>query len=105
MARGPRELDRGRGRRRRRMRVQVTHTRGLIAAAIAGGSVALCAPLAHAGIDETTASYLFNYYSDVDGVAVFGHYVTTGLRLENAVNLNFQWVPDRVVFPAIEAPP
>ncbi len=87
------------------MRVQVTHMRGLIAAAIAGGSVALCAPHAHAGIDETTASYLFNYYSDVDGVAVFGHYVTTGLRLENAVNLNFQWVHDRVVFPAIEAPP
>src|SRR5262245_38752603 len=87
------------------MRVQVTHTRALVAAAIVGGSVAVCAPRALAGIDETTASYLFNYYSDVDGVAVFGHYVTAGFRLENMVGLNFQWVHDRVVFPAIDAPP
>lgn len=87
------------------MRVQVTHTRALVAVAIVGGSVAVCAPRASAGIDETTASYLFNYYSDVDGVAVFGHYVTAGFRLENMVGLNFQWVHDRVVFPAIDAPP
>ncbi len=87
------------------MRVQVTHTRALITAAVVAGGVSVCTPRALAGIDETTASYLFNYYHDVDGVAVFGHYATTGLRLENAVGLTFQWVHDRVVFPAIEAPP
>ncbi|HXV13728.1 MAG TPA: DUF3570 domain-containing protein [Candidatus Krumholzibacteria bacterium] len=73
--------------------------------AVAGVQVAAWAPCVRAGIDETTASYLFNYYTDVEGVDVFGHYVTTGLRFQNNLGLNFQWVHDRVVIPAIEAPP
>ncbi len=90
------------------MRLQVTHIRSkrlLVAATLAGAQVAALAPPVRAGIDETTASYLFNYYSDVDGVNVFGHYVTAGMRMHNNLGLNFQWVHDRVVFPAIDAPP
>jgi hypothetical protein len=88
------------------MRVQVTHTRAsklVLAATVAG--VAALPTSARSGIDETTASYLFNFYTDVDGVDVFGHYVTTGFRFENSLGLTLQWVHDRVVFPAIEAPP
>lgn len=88
------------------MRVQVTHTRKtalLLATTVAG--VAAWSPSVRAGIDETTVSYLLNYYTDVDGVDVWGHYVTTGLRLQNNAALSFQWVHDRVVFPAIDAPP
>lgn len=90
------------------MRLQVTHTGSkqlLWAATVAGASVAALSTCARAGINETTASYLFNYYTDVNGVDVFGHYVTTGMRLDNNMGLNFQWVHDRVVFPAIDAPP
>ncbi|MCI0451625.1 MAG: DUF3570 domain-containing protein [Candidatus Latescibacteria bacterium] len=88
--------------------MQVTHTRGtpwLLAIALAGVQVAAWAPCVRAGIDETTASYLFNYYTDVEGVDVYGHYVTTGLQFQNNMGLTFQWVHDRVVIPAIEAPP
>jgi hypothetical protein len=88
------------------MRVQVVHTqRVTLWLAATAACVAALAPCAHAGIDETTASYLFNFYTDVDGVDVFGHYVTSGIRLENNLSVSLQWVHDRVVFPAIDAPP
>jgi len=59
---------------------------------------------ARAGFDDPTASYTFNHYSDVNGVTVHGHYVTTTARM-NGAGLYLQWVHDRVVFPAIDAPP
>jgi hypothetical protein len=90
------------------MRLQVVHTRRakrLVAGTVAAAAVAAGASYARAGIDETTVSYLLNYYSDVDGVDVWGHYVTAGLRFDNRMGMEFQWVHDRVVFPAIDAPP
>jgi hypothetical protein len=90
------------------MRVQVVHKRStawLLATTVAGACVASWAPCVRAGIDETTLSYIFNFYSDVDGVDVIGSYVTTGMRLNNRLGLTFQWVHDRVMIPAIEAPP
>ncbi len=90
------------------MRLQVTHTHSkqlLLAATVAGATVAAWVPCARAGITETTASYLFNFYTDVNGVDVFGHYVTTDMRFNNNMGMTFQWVHDRVVFPAIDAPP
>lgn len=90
------------------MRVQVTHKRAtqlVLATAIAGAQVAALAPAVKAGIDESTASYLFNFYSDVGGVDVYGHYVSAGMRMSNNVGLSLQWVHDRVLFPAIDAPP
>jgi len=90
------------------MRVQVAHkqsTTWLLATTVAGACVASWAPCVRAGIDETTLSYIFNFYSDVDGVDVIGSYVMTGARLDNRLGLTFQWVHDRVMIPAIEAPP
>lgn len=90
------------------MRLQVVHkrrTKWFVATTVAGANVVSWAPCVRAGVSETTASYLFNYYSDVDGVQVFGNYVSASARFENRLGLSFQWVNDRVVFPAIEAPP
>jgi hypothetical protein len=85
------------------MRLQVTHLRLCVTALAA--SVAMPAVSARAGgLDDPTASYTFNHYSDVHGVTVYGHYVTTTARLRD-VGLSMQWVHDRVVFPAIDAPP
>ncbi len=87
------------------MRLQVTHKQLLVAAGLASANLVASVPNARAGIDQTTVSYLFSYYSDVDGVDVFGHYVTAGVRVAPRAGLNFQWVHDRVFFPAIDAPP
>lgn len=85
------------------MRLQVAHMRWCTVAAIVT-SVATPAVSLAGGFDDPTAAYTFNHYSDVQGVTVHGHYVTTTARL-HSVAMSLQWVHDRVVFPAIDAPP
>jgi hypothetical protein len=86
------------------MRLQVTHMGSSLGAASIA-ALLLTSASAHAGgLDDPTVSYTFNHYSDVHGVTVYGHYVTTTARLRD-VGLSMQWVHDRVVFPAIDAPP
>jgi len=67
-------------------------------------AVLLSQTTASAGFDDPTLGYTFNHYSDVSGVTVYGHYVTTTARVSN-VGVSLQWVHDRVIFPAIDAPP
>jgi hypothetical protein len=85
------------------MRVQVGR-RCLIAGLIAGVQVVLVAPPTARAV-EPSVSYTFNFYSDVNGVDVFSNYVGSGLRLSNGLLLSAEWVNDRVVIPAIDAPP
>jgi hypothetical protein len=73
-------------------------------AAIASSTVVLSHAAARAGLDDPTVGYTFSHYEDVNGVTVHGHYLTTTARM-NSVALSLQWVHDRVVFPAIDAPP
>lgn len=87
------------------MRLQVTHKSSVRArTVVASVALLLASTPARAGLDVPTVGYTFNYYSDVNGVTVFGHYVTATGRLQS-VGLSMQWVHDRVVFPAIDAPP
>lgn len=87
------------------MRLQVMKTRSARTLATGLALSALPAVSVGAGIDDPTASYTFNHYSDVNGVTVHGHYVTTTMRLFHDLGLSMQWVHDRVVYPAIDAPP
>ncbi len=85
------------------MRLQVSRIH-LLAGVLAGVQVSVTAPPI-ASAAEPTASYTFNFYSDVNGVDVYSNYVGSGLRLRNGVQLSAEWVHDRVVIPAIDAPP
>jgi Protein of unknown function (DUF3570) len=83
--------------------VRTRGERCYFAALIASAALLASAP-ARAGLEDPTVEYTFNHYSDVHGVTVYGQYVTTTARLRD-VGLSMQWVNDRVVYPAINAPP
>lgn len=84
------------------MRVQVTNTPKVVTA-VAAALLSTTVPCVRAA--EPTAGYTFNFYSDVNGVDVFSHYTSSALRLQNGVMISGEWVHDRVVIPAIDAPP
>lgn len=65
--------------------------------------VALAA--ASAGAGDTTAGYMMNYYSDVQGVSVFTHYVDLAGEAWRDALFALHYVHDRVIIPAIDAPP
>jgi hypothetical protein len=60
---------------------------------------------AKAFIDEETVGYTLHYFSDVDGLDVMTQYIATQVRMGRDTDLSLQWAHDRVVFPAIDAPP
>jgi len=69
------------------------------------GAAATLATPAVVTAAEYTSSYTLNLYSDVDGVEVYGHYLGGSMRLRNGLVFNALWANDRVLFPAIQAPP
>ncbi|MBE0565756.1 MAG: DUF3570 domain-containing protein [Krumholzibacteria bacterium] len=79
---------------RRGIRLPVTLACGLAAAAV---------PSARAG--DTTTGYVLNYYSDVDGVSVFTHYLDVGLDPWRDVAVLLHYVHDTVIIPGIDARP
>jgi Protein of unknown function (DUF3570) len=85
------------------MRVQVT-IRGTQVAALAVLAM-LPATAADALTGDPTIGYTFNFYSDVNGVNVYSQYTSSSVRLKDGVSLSAEWNHDRVVFPAIDAPP
>ncbi len=58
-----------------------------------------------AEVEDSSASYALNMFSDVDGVNVFTHYVDYGFTTNSEFAASFQWVHDKVIVPAIESPP
>lgn len=64
-----------------------------------------CAATARIGVDEQESGYLFRVFSDSDHVHVRSHYGNYGLALENGWSLNIDYNNERVVIPAVEAPP
>jgi hypothetical protein len=73
---------------------------GAVGAVLACGS----AP-ASAEIQQNSASYSLNQFSDVAGVNVFTHYVDYALKTDSEWTAGLQWVHDKVIVPAIDAPP
>ncbi|MCB1184024.1 DUF3570 domain-containing protein [bacterium] len=68
---------------------------------VAGGVVRGAAPQ----LADNTAGYAMNFFSDVEGVHVYTQYVDSAFRLSDQVAAGIEWVHDRVVIPAIDAPP
>ena len=56
-------------------------------------------------IQENSATYALNMFSDVDGVSVFTHYIDYALKSDSEVRASFEWVHDKVIVPAIDAAP
>lgn len=77
----------------------------VVVGTIAGASVAPGARGAVVPLQENTATYALNMFSDVNGVNVFTQYVDYGLPVRGDLTAGFQWVHDKVVIPAIDAPP
>jgi Protein of unknown function (DUF3570) len=86
------------------MRLQVTHMLALATAITAAVSLAP-RPIHAGGVQDPTASYTFNYYTDVKGVTVRSQYTNTSMMFPRDFLMSLQWVHDVVVFPAIDAPP
>jgi|GEM_PF-1350915 len=90
------------------MRLQIRYG-AFIAAALIGAQLSPPAvPVARAGligVDASTVSYIFHYFSDVEGVDVMTHYAIGGLETTHDVALRVVFAHDMVVFPAIEAAP
>jgi len=87
------------------MRLQIGNNR-LVAAVLAGALLSLSVShTAFAGVDEQRASYVFHYFTDVDGVTVSTHYANAGLTTDSNVAFAFQWGHDNVLFPGIDAAP
>ncbi len=59
----------------------------------------------YAAIQDKTATYALNMFSDVDGVSVYTQYIDYSMQTTNQVTTSFQWVHDKVVIPAIDAAP
>jgi len=87
------------------MRLQIRRLHYLAAVLAAAVVQLFAAAIAHAGLDETRAGYMFHYFSDVDGVSVYTHYGNAAVLMASSVALAFQYAHDTVVIPAIEAPP
>ncbi len=60
-----------------------------------------------AGLDiqEKSATYALNMFSDVDGVSVFTHYIDYAMKSDSELTASFEWVHDKVIVPAIDAAP
>ncbi len=69
------------------------------------GCACLYATSGLAAVRDNTATYSLNMFSDVDGVAVFTHYIDYGLVTTGELTAGFQWVHDKVIIPAIDAAP
>ena len=57
------------------------------------------------GVDEQEASYLFRFFSDADDVHVSSHYGFYDLTTENGAKVSLHFNRERVVVPAVGAPP
>lgn len=57
------------------------------------------------GVEDQEASYLFRFFSDADDVHVSSHYGFYDLVLENGPTLSLHVNRERVVVPAVSAPP
>ena len=86
------------------MRLQIRN--GLILAVLVGTQLSAGTPsVTWARVEDPALSYTLHFFSDVDGVDVYSHYSSTGIRMNNDIALSLQWGHDVVVFPAIDAPP
>ena len=56
-------------------------------------------------VQENSAGYALNMFSDVEGVHVYTQYFNTGFGVGSGLNAGLEWVHDKVVIPAIDAPP